>query len=538
MSLFEDVGAVAAHFVSAHLFGSGTPWPWEQPADERLPSDVVLVDPNQSAQLALVHQCLTLSSEMVGNFPAGLYRPEKHESKTSEAVDPKDHSLGLMVTTEPNSYMEIGQFLELIPAHGRAWGAFIAEKERNRDGDLIALHPIDPWKLTKVDRKRVDGKVIKRFYMRGHEDPFTEDEIFHVPFFGLDPLAGMSAFLWGSEDTRMSMDVRHHGRQFFRRGLHADFAVVKKSGGFIEGERERIDSAFAEVRGARNSHKTLKFAGPYEMKQLTIPLRDSQWMEAAGVSDLDICRRWMTPPEFASVPVEGGSGTLNYKNLTDDLRKLFLINHYPSTKRIERAMNRLIRRESDDDRVVWKLATEDTLRFDPKLRYELNSSAVRGGWMEPNEARRGEGFDPHAHGNTLWVDSTRVPIEVAARGGSAAGSSSSSSASANIRAAVIAATAPILFRALSKLGTRAAKNRSKGASYLTSAQCRAAAVADLGPISEALATSGIELSAERVAESVLLAMTQETEQAERWSSDEWARTRVAAITRDLQETTP
>lgn len=105
------------------------------------------VNERTSMQMTAVYACVRILSEAIAGLPLHLYR-YKDDGGKEKAID---HPLYLLLHDEPNPEMSSFVFRETLMTHLLLWGNAYAQIIRNGKGEVIALYPLMPNKMT-VDR--------------------------------------------------------------------------------------------------------------------------------------------------------------------------------------------------------------------------------------------------------------------------------------------------------------------------------------------------------------------------------------------------
>lgn len=105
------------------------------------------VTERSAMQMTAVYSCVRVLSEAVAGLPLHLYRYTGNGSK-EKAID---HPLYSLLHDEPNPEMTSFVFRETLMTHLLLWGNAYAQIIRNGKGEVIALYPLMPNRMT-VDR--------------------------------------------------------------------------------------------------------------------------------------------------------------------------------------------------------------------------------------------------------------------------------------------------------------------------------------------------------------------------------------------------
>ena len=129
------------------------------------------VNERSAMQMTAVYSCVRILAEAVAGLPLHLYKYTESGGKAKAT----DHPLYLLLHDEPNPEMSSFVFRETLMTHLLLWGNAYAQIIRNGKGEVVALYPLMPNKMT-VDRDS-NGQLYYT-YQRSNEEAHTmEGEI-------------------------------------------------------------------------------------------------------------------------------------------------------------------------------------------------------------------------------------------------------------------------------------------------------------------------------------------------------------------------
>ena len=154
-------------------------------------------------QMTAVYSCVRILAEAVAGLPLNLYRYTEGGSK-EKAID---HPLYLLLHDEPNPEMTSFVFRETLMTHLLLWGNAYAQVIRNGKGEVVALYPLMPNKMT-VDRDE-RGQLYYSYQRSNDEAVRSKDQtvilrpsdVLHIPGLGFDGLVG-----YRSEERRVGKE--------------------------------------------------------------------------------------------------------------------------------------------------------------------------------------------------------------------------------------------------------------------------------------------------------------------------------------------
>lgn len=152
------------------------------------------VTERSAMQMTAVYSCVRILAEAIAGLPLHLYRYTEGGGK-EKAVD---HPLYLLLHDEPNPEMSSFVFRETLMTHLLLWGNAYAQIIRNGKGEIVALYPLMPNKMT-VDRDE-HGQLYYSYNRTEDEAPTMKgsivilrpEDVLHVPGLGFDGLVGYS----------------------------------------------------------------------------------------------------------------------------------------------------------------------------------------------------------------------------------------------------------------------------------------------------------------------------------------------------------
>ena len=178
------------------------------------------VNERSAMQMTAVYSCVRILAEAIAGLPLHLYRYNENGSK-EKAID---HPLYRLLHDEPNPEMSSFVFRETLMTHLLLWGNAYAQIIRNGKGEVIALYPLMPNKMT-VDRDE-NGQLYYT-YQRASEEAHTMEgssvrlkpyDVLHIPGLGFDGLVGYSPIAMAKNAIGMAIACEEFGAKFFANG--------------------------------------------------------------------------------------------------------------------------------------------------------------------------------------------------------------------------------------------------------------------------------------------------------------------------------
>lgn len=213
------------------------------------------VTERSAMQMTAVYSCVRILAEAVAGLPLHLYRYTEDGGK-EKAID---HPLYLLLHDEPNPEMSSFVFRETLMTHLLLWGNAYAQVIRNGKGEVVALYPLMPNKMS-VDRDSA-GQLYYTYQRSSDEAPTMEgttvvlrpSDVLHIPGLGFDGLVGYSPIAMAKNAIGLAIATEEYGAKFFANGA-APSGVLKHPGTIKDPARVR-EAWQSQFGGSSNSGK-------------------------------------------------------------------------------------------------------------------------------------------------------------------------------------------------------------------------------------------------------------------------------------------
>lgn len=133
------------------------------------------VTERSAMQMTAVYSCVRVLSKAVAGLPLHLYKYRSDGGKGKAIC----HPLYFLLHDEPNPEMTSFIFRETLMTHLLLWGNAYTQIIRNGKGEVVALYPLMPNKMT-VDRDE-NGRLYYKYY-RGNDEAIHSKEYEVIPF--------------------------------------------------------------------------------------------------------------------------------------------------------------------------------------------------------------------------------------------------------------------------------------------------------------------------------------------------------------------
>lgn len=359
------------------------------------------VNEHTAMQMTAVYSCVRILAETLAGLPLHVYKYNDSGGKEKYLK----HPLYKLLHDEPNPEMTSFTFRETLMSHLLLWGNAYAQIIRNARGEVIALYPLMPNKMT-VDRDK-NGRLFY-LYQRSIEDAPTlgkdslvyldPSDVLHIPGLGFDGLVGYSPIAMAKNAIGLAMATEEYGAKFFANG--AAPGGVLEHPGTIKDPQKVKDSWNAAYQGSTNSHRVAVLEEGMKYQQIGIPPEQAQFLETRKFQINEIARIFRVPPHMLA-DLEKSS----FSNIEQQSLEFVKYTLDPWVVRWEQNMFRSLLMASEKPTVFIKFNVDGLLRGDYVSRMSGYATARQNGWMSANDIRELENLDriPEELGGDLYL---------------------------------------------------------------------------------------------------------------------------------------
>mgnify|MGYP000877094226 CR=1 FL=1 len=358
------------------------------------------VNERTAMQTTAVYACVRILSETIASLPLHIY---KYKDGGKEKA--LDHQLYCLLHDEPNSEMTSFVFRETLMSHLLLWGNAYAQIIRDGRGNVLALYPLLPDRMT-VDRTSTgelyyiynrsaqDGSNIKGYgqiYLRS-------DEILHIPGLGFDGLVGYSPIAMAKNAIGMSIATEEYGAKFFANG--ASPGGVLEHPGVVKDPKRVRDSWNTVYQGSGNAHRVAVLEEGMKFQSIGIPPEQAQFLETRKFQINEIARIFRVPPHMLA-DLEKSS----FSNIEQQSLEFVKYTLDPWVIRWEQSIQRALFSQEEKRKYFVKFNVDGLLRGDYQSRMSGYAVGRQNGWLSTNDIRELENLNsiPEELGGDLYL---------------------------------------------------------------------------------------------------------------------------------------
>lgn len=369
------------------------------------------VTERSAMQITAVYSCVRVLSEAVAGLPLHVYKYRSDgDNMDVAAVCPKrgmdaaqqrqtggkekaiNHSLYRLLHDEPNPEMTSFVFRETLMTHLLLWGNAYAQIIRNGKGEVIALYPLMPNRMS-VDRDS-NGKLYYKYY-RGSDEVIRNKEyevilspgnVLHIPGLGFDGLVGYSPIAMAKNAIGLAIATEEFGAKFFANGA-APSGVLEHPGTIKDPTKVR-EAWQSQFGGSSNSGKVAVLEEGMKYTPISISPEQAQFLETRKFQINEIARIFRVPP-----PMVGDLEKSSFSNIEQQSLEFVKYTLEPWLVRWEQSMMRSLLTPSEKQDYFIKFNVDGLLRGDYASRmsgYATYSPILKTGLLvrKPHERVR------------------------------------------------------------------------------------------------------------------------------------------------------
>ena len=367
------------------------------------------VTERSAMQMTAVYSCVRILAEAVAGLPLHLYKYTDGGGKEKAL----DHPLYRLLHDEPNPEMSSFVFRETLMTHLLLWGNAYAQVIRNGKGEVIALYPLMPNKMS-VDRDE-NGRLYYTYYRGSDEAIKNKDfavtlqpsDVLHIPGLGFDGLVGYSPIAMAKNAIGMAIACEEYGAKFFANGA-APGGVLEHPGTIKDPQRVR-ESWQSTFGGSGNANKIAVLEEGMKYTPIGISPEQAQFLETRKFQINEIARIFRVPPHMV-----GDLEKSSFSNIEQQSLEFVKYTLDPWVIRWEQSIQRALLSQGEKAQYFVKFNLEGLLRGDYQSRMNGYAIGRQNGWMSANDIRELENLDriPAKEGGDLYlINGNMLPLK-------------------------------------------------------------------------------------------------------------------------------
>ena len=362
------------------------------------------VDEYTALNYSAVYNAVSLSSGTVATLPLRLNRKEGTKTLIAE-----DKTLHRVLHDQANQFMTATQLRETMMAHVLLWGNGFAEIVRNAYGDVVALWPITPDRVT-IGME--NSELVYEIRVNSEKIKLKRDKVLHIAGLGFDGIQGYSVISMARKSIGLGMAMETFGSMYFGNGTHPGM-IVEHPGQLSPAAHTNLKNSLTDAySGLGNAHRLLLLEEGMKAQKISIPPNDSQFLESRQFQIPEIARWFNLPPHKLKDLTKS-----SFSNIESEQISFVTDSILPWLVRLEQTYNMqlLSEKEKIREKLYFKHVVEGLLRGDSASRAQFYAALFNIGVLSVNEIREREDFDPIENGDKHFVQLNMTTLENAGK---------------------------------------------------------------------------------------------------------------------------
>lgn len=367
------------------------------------------VTERSAMQMTAVYSCVRILAEAVAGLPVHLYR----YTETGGKEKALDHPLYFLLHDEPNPEMSSFVFRETLMTHLLLWGNAYAQVIRNGKGEVVALYPLMPNRMT-VNRD-ANGQLYYKYNtskddaptMEGSSVDLSSADVLHIPGLGFDGLVGYSPIAMAKNAIGMAIACEEYGAKFFANG--ATPGGILEHPGIVKNPERVRESWNAAFGGSSNANKVAVLEEGMKYTPISISPEQAQFLETRKFQINEIARIFRVPPHMV-----GDLEKSSFSNIEQQSLEFVKYTLDPWVVRWEQAIQRILLSADEKKEYFVKFNLEGLLRGDYQSRMNGYAIGRQNGWMSANDIRELENLDRISEedgGDLYLINGNMLPLK-------------------------------------------------------------------------------------------------------------------------------
>jgi HK97 family phage portal protein len=237
---------------------------------------------------AAVWNAVELISSTIAALPLNLMQGSDKKGRIAE-----DYKLFNVMHNQWNPFLTAKKGRQIQISSVLTWGNSYDEIVRNGYGEIIQMWPIHPGRVSPLIE---NGQLYYSIMMPGGPNVvLPRPKVLHLIGPSEDGFIGMSRIGIARKSIGLGMAMETFGSNYFGRGTHPSSVISYKNDiKDIKTAREAIKEVYSGL-GKSHDLMMLPDAG-MEIKNLAIPMEDSQFLESRQFGIQEVARWFNVPP--------------------------------------------------------------------------------------------------------------------------------------------------------------------------------------------------------------------------------------------------
>lgn len=346
------------------------------------------VTPSSAMTVATYFACVAGIAEDIAGLPSSVIAAGGPGSGYRAPL--RDHPVTALLSDEANPEMAGFTFVETMQAWCDGWGNAYAEIQRNGGGQIVALWPMHPSRVTV---KRDESERLY-YWVRasdvGAKEPWIRMEprdVFHLRGLG-DDVEGYSVLKFRAESIGLAIAAQTFAGSMFQRDLSQRLMFTPAAAMDTQTFTALMTNLKEKYAGAEKAGGVLGANVVGKFERVSVNPDEAQALETRQFSVPDICRWFRRSPSKVGYTQQAKGWAMREDEQADDVQQCLM----PRVLRWEHEVRRKLLGFSTG--LGFKFFLDGLLRANSEKRAAYYAIRIANASMTPNEVRSLEDQPP------------------------------------------------------------------------------------------------------------------------------------------------
>ena len=347
----------------------------------------VQATPTTCLGIPAVFSAVNIVSNNVAKLDLNVW---KVSSDGNKELDQK-HNVQKLLKLRPNLYMSAFDFKKTMVSNFLLHGnAYVWLSNFDTSGNVTELMLLNP-NATSVEHETVGGQI---YYRSTH--PLTNKplvlqpyQVIHLKHFSENGLVGKSPIRLVADSLGQKLGMIKHSKKLYENGTTTSHAL--KTDEFLSPEsKSNLRTAWERANsGVSNLNRVAILDGGIQLENISMPLRDAQFIETARFGILEVASIFNVPPHLL-----GSDSGLKYSNIHSQNLSFLQDCLQPILVLIEQEFAFKLLTPNEQNRIQLIFDTSEMIKASDVERGNFYEMMVRNNIMTVDECRNLEGYSP------------------------------------------------------------------------------------------------------------------------------------------------
>jgi len=356
--------------------------PWIDAEILSAPPSGARVTPATALAQSAVYACVRVLSESIASLPWLVYRRD-----TTGKTRAINHALYPVLHDNANPEMPAFEWAELVMYHLSLKGNHYSEIQMNNRGDIRALWPLNPDKMTVW--RNSNGELEYRYRLPNNTvQVMPPDIVFHARGLSDNGITGLSPIAAARNAIGLALATEEFGSRFFSNGARPS-AILTYPGKLSEKSTDKIRDSFQTAYGGLiNAQRVAVLEEGMKLETIGIPPEDAQFLQTRKFQIEEIARMYRIPLHMVGVLDNATFSNVEHLGMEFGVHTL-----RPWATRLEKSALRQLFSEQERARFFTEFLMDGMLRGDTPSRYAAYAIGRQWGWLSADDVRAMENLN-------------------------------------------------------------------------------------------------------------------------------------------------